>query len=90
MSVEGVSYRAIRRIRANIRTFSSHTVPPIAPPGRPPTIMPGMKAGLRAYLEHKPWAYQDEMQLYLFDEWDIVVDQSTVSRILNQWVSAER
>ena len=41
-----------------------------------------MKAGLRAYLKNRPWAYQDEMQLYLYDNWGIVVDQSTVSRLL--------
>ena len=41
-----------------------------------------MKAGLRAYLKNRPWAYQNEMQLYFYDDWGIVVNQSTVSRLL--------
>ena len=81
-SAEQVSERVILKIRANIRTFGCHTAPPITRLERPPTITAPIKAGLRAYLKDRPWAYQDEMQLYLYDDWGIVVDQSTVSRVL--------
>ena len=81
-SVEQVSKRVVFKIQANIRAFGAHTPPPIGALGRPPTITAVMKAGLLMYLEDRPWAHQDEMQLYLFDDWGVVVDQSTVSRLL--------
>ena len=42
------------------------------------------RIGLRAYIESKPWAYQDEMQEYLFDIWDIECSRSTVTRALKE------
>lgn len=50
--------------------------------GRPSTIHLAAQAGLLAYLKAKPWVYQDEMCLYLFDDWDILPTQSTTSRTL--------
>ena len=67
-SAEQVSERVVFKIQANIRTFGSYTAPRISSFRRPPTITALIKAGLRAYLEDRPWAYQDEMQLYLYDD----------------------
>src|SRR5437667_12005330 len=38
--------------------------------------------GLHAFLLSKPWAYQDEMQQFLYDDFEIWVDVSTISRVL--------
>lgn len=81
-SAEQVTVRVVFKIQANIRTFGTHTAPPTSALGRPPTVTAIMKAGLRVYLEDRPWAYQDEMQLYLYDDWGVAVDRSTISRLL--------
>ena len=67
-SAEQVSERVVFRIQANIRTFGSHTAHRVSFLERPPTTTAPIKAGLRAYLTDRPWAYQDEMQLYLYDD----------------------
>ena len=38
--------------------------------------------GLHEFLLSKPWAYQDEMQQFLYDDFKIWVDVSTISRVL--------
>ncbi len=43
-----------------------------------------MMMGLKIYLEHRPWAYQDEIILYLFDDWKILCSQPTISRALKE------
>lgn len=81
---EDVSSRTIRRIRFNLRTFGTPTAPSVVKKGRPLAIIPAMQAGLRTYLEAKPWAHRDEMIEYVFDDWDVLVDQSTMSRTLQR------
>ena len=83
-AAENVSDRVVRKIRLNIRTFGTHTTPSLVKKGRPRAITAPMQAGLRAYLEAKPWAYQDEMIEYIFDNWGVLVDQSTLSRTLKR------
>ena len=34
---------------------------------------------LLEYIQPSPWVYQDEMALFLEEEWDIQVSQSTIS-----------
>lgn len=50
--------------------------------GQPTKLTAPIRAGLAAYLEAWPWAYLDEMEYYLFDDWGIGVDKSTISRTL--------
>ena len=38
--------------------------------------------GLHEFLLSKPWAYQEEMQQFLYDDFEIWVDVSTISRVL--------
>ena len=38
--------------------------------------------GLHEFLLSKPWAYQDEMQQFLYDDFEIWVDVSTISQVL--------
>lgn len=50
--------------------------------GRASTIHLAAQAGLSAYLKAKPWAYQGEMCLYVFDDCGILPSQSIISRKL--------
>lgn len=36
------------------------------------------------YLRQKPWLYQQELVVFLKEEWDIYVHQSTISRVLKE------
>lgn len=80
--VENVSARTVERYKANLKTWRSITAPLMKSRGRPTTIHLASQAGLLAYLKAKPWAYQDEMSLSLFDDWGILPTQSTISRTL--------
>ena len=40
--------------------------------------------GLHEFLLSKPWAYQEEMQQFLYDDFEIWVDVSTISPVLLQ------
>lgn len=57
--------------------------------GRPTTIHLDAQAGLLAYLKAKPWAYQDEMSLYLFDDWGGHLANS-VYNLTNLGIAKER
>lgn len=50
--------------------------------GPTPLIHPAARIGLQHFLEAHPWAYQDEMLYYLFDDWGITVALSTLSNAL--------
>jgi hypothetical protein len=39
---------------------------------------------LLEYQKQNPWVYQDEMAMFLEEEWGITVNQSTISRLLKQ------
>ncbi len=56
----------------------------MAAPGPPASIQPAARIGLRHDVGTQPWAEQDGMKEYLFDEWEIVVGQSTISRALKE------
>jgi hypothetical protein len=43
-----------------------------------------MAMGLKIYLEHRPWVCQDDMILYLFDDWKILCSQPTIARALEE------
>ena len=81
-AVEGVSRHTVSRIKKNLKLFGTraHPVSNTACRGRPQTIHPAACHGLRIFIEDKPWAYQEEMQYFLLDEFDIWMNQSTISR----------
>lgn len=80
--IEHVSAQTIRKIRSYLCTYGHHTAPHISKLGRSTKLTAPIRAGLAAYLEARPWTYLDEMKYYLFDDWGIVVDKSTISRAL--------
>ena len=52
--------------------------------GRPRAIPPAALKDLLEYQEQNPWAYHDELAMFLEEEWDISVSRSTVCRILKR------
>lgn len=50
--------------------------------GPPFKISQEAQDALRRFLELKPWSYLDEMQYFLFDEFDIYTSPQTVSNTL--------
>ncbi len=81
--VEGVAARNVRKIRGRLKTWGQHSPPnKMSALGPTPLIHPAARIGLRHFLEGQPWAYQDEMLYYLFDDWSITVALSTLSNAL--------
>jgi transposase len=75
------SDRTIRNIRSNLRCFGLSKAP-FNGGGRCRQITPVMLDALRERLLEKPGMYQDEMAVFLYDEFEILVNNSAVSRAL--------
>ena len=82
-SAAGCTDRAVRRIRSNMRHFSC-TKAPANGIGRPRRMTPLMLDALREKLIEKPGMYLDEMSIFLYDEFHILVKTSTISRALSR------
>jgi transposase len=80
-NVVGCSQRSVFGIKSNIRCFGS-TRAPTNGAGRPRTITPPMLDALCEYLLEKPGLYQDEMVLYILDEFEMCVTASSIGRAL--------
>lgn len=52
------------------------------PTGRPRRLHSAAVESLLEYQKQNPWVYQDEMAMFLDEEWGIKVNQSTISRLL--------
>jgi transposase len=61
------SVRSVYAIKSNIRLYGSTKSPPNGG-GRPRNVTPVMGDALREYLLENPDTYQDEMVLFLLDE----------------------
>jgi transposase len=77
----GCSDRTIRNIRSNIRYFGL-SMAPFNGGGRRRQITPVMLDVLKERLLEKPGMYQDEMAVFLYDEFEVLVNNSAVSRAL--------
>jgi transposase len=77
----GCSTRTIHRLRSNIRAFGSTKAPPNGV-GRPRSVTPPMLDALCQYLLEKPGLYRDEMVLFLWDEFEVLVTVSSIGRAL--------
>ncbi|KAK8036601.1 hypothetical protein PG991_001738 [Apiospora marii] len=75
------SPRAVQRIRSKLRCFGTTRAPPNGV-GRRRIITPPMLKALLDHLVEKPETYQDEMAVYLFDEFDVEVTVPCISRAL--------
>lgn len=73
--------RSIRTIRSNLKCFGSVTAP-MNGVGRRRTITPPMLEALCEHLLEKPNLYQDEMVVFLWDEFRVLVTIYSVGRAL--------
>jgi hypothetical protein len=80
-ALAGCSVRSIRTIASNIRMFGS-TRALANGAGRRATVTPQMREALRQRLLEKPGMYQDEMIVFLFDEFRTLVTISSIKRAL--------
>jgi transposase len=79
--VAGCSDRSIKHIRSNLRCFGTTKAPPNGV-GRRRSITPPMLQALQEHLLEKPGLYLDEMALFLWDEFEVLVTAMSISRTL--------
>jgi transposase len=79
--VAGCSERSTRAIRSNLQFFGTTKAPPNGV-GRPRSITPPMLEALCEHLVEKPDLYQDEMVVFLWDEFQILVTTFSIGRAL--------
>ena len=75
------SQRTVRRLRSHLRQFGTTKAPPNVA-GRPKSITPVMLSALFDRLLEKPGMYQDEMVVFLWDEFETLVTTSIIGRAL--------
>ncbi len=75
------SARSVKGIRSNLRHFGTTRAPPNGG-GRPRSITPLMIDALCDHLLEKPGLYLEEMAVFLWDEFDVLLSTSSISRAL--------
>jgi transposase len=73
--------RSIKAIRSNMYFYGTTTAPSNGG-GRPRSITPLMLEALCGHLLEKPGLYLEEMVVFLWDEFEILVSTSNISRTL--------
>ena len=83
-AVTGVSLRQVQLMRSNWTNFGDVVAPQITLGHRPRKLSQYHELQLLEFLEQRPHAYLDEMCWFVWDEFQISVDESTVSRALRR------
>ena len=68
----------------NLQTYGFANPPHPLRRGRPRSIHTAAKKSVLEYVQQHPWIYQDELAMFLAEEWDICVHKSTVCRLLKE------
>lgn len=79
----GCTTRSVRAARSNLKSFGS-TIGPNNGGGRQSMITPPMLAALLEYLVEKPGLYRDEMVVFLWDEFEMLVSEACIGRVLKR------
>jgi transposase len=79
----GTTDRSIRTIRRNIRVFGQASAP-ANNPGRPATLRIEMVETLIGYLHDKPNLSLQEMVWFIWDQFQVDISKSTISRALDK------
>jgi transposase len=79
-----VSNQWVYDLRRTYECFGTLWPPSIRVRGRPVKIHDQAVKGMRDFLDEYPGAFQDEIAQFLYDEYDIICTQSTVSRCLRK------
>jgi transposase len=80
-AVAGCSDRTVRTIALNLRLFGEARAPSNGV-GRRRRMTPQMLDALLEHLLEKPGSYRDEMAVFLYDEFGILISISSISRAL--------
>ena len=80
-----ISKRTLQRMRKTWKEYGLMYIPKDPSPGRPRILGDIVLEELLCYLDTRPMAYLDEMAWFLFDEFDILVDEVTVWRALHRF-----
>lgn len=83
LDVTEISVRQLRKMRRNWEDFGEVVRPHVAS-GRPKKLNRIHQEALLEYLEQRPTTFQDEMSWFLWDEFQLVVVESTISRALKK------
>ena len=79
-----VSQTTVNEYRRNIRTFGIHNPPPASIPYRPRKIHLAAQEAMTELLRANPTMYLDEVQDWLFNEWDIEASVPTIHRCVKR------
>ena len=80
----GVHRQTVAKLRLSLEYWGQCYPPPTVRLGRPPLLQQLQLDGLEEYLRGRPSAYLEEMQDYLYEDFDVVVSISTVWRALEK------
>lgn len=80
----GVHRNTVRRLRLSLEYWGQCYAPATVRLGRPPLLRQEQLDSLAEYLKGRPHAYLEEMQDFLYDEFDIEASISTVWRALEK------
>ena len=79
-----VSKSSVYRYRKHWEEWGEVSSEPISQGGRSRALDLAVSMALLDYLEERPTAYLDEMRFFVFDAFDILVDESTIWRELTR------
>lgn len=81
----GIGLSTVYRIKKDIEvngTCQRQIAPTLA--GRPRIVSPDIVSAIEQYILHNPWAFQDEIAAYLWQDFGIELHQASVSRLLKR------
>ena len=78
------SKTAVYALRKRLQVYHTTDPPYTLPLGQPRRIITAAKEAVLKYLRQRPWSYQDELAMYLEEEWRIRVSQPTICRLLKE------
>lgn len=80
----GCSDQAVYDIEAKIQRYGVPSLPGLRRNGPRRRITPAAKESLLTHLNRHPYLFQDELAMWLQEEWDILVSRQTVNRLLKE------
>ena len=84
VAATGVFCHTVTKLRLSLEYWGQCYPPPTVRLGRPPLLRQAQLEALEEYLQGRPGAYLDEMQQFLYEEFDVECHISTVWRALEK------
>lgn len=76
--------RTAYRWEQRLHMYGTPNLPKVLKTGRPRRLHKAARDSLIEYLQQHPWSYQDELSMFLEEEWSLTVSQPTISRLLKE------